>query len=131
MSHFLATHAAELGREAPVLSDAEAEFLMMYKWPGNVRELENLAKRIVLLGDSARAIQELQQMPKVESGRREEPGSLSLKAAARTASRKAERDMITKALELTHWNRKRAAEHLQISYNSLLYKIRQTGLEEE
>ena len=129
--YFLAKHAAELGREAPVVSDNEMEFLMMHDWPGNVRELENLGRRVVLLGDSAKAIQELRERPVLESGHWEEPRSLSLKAAARTASRKAERDLIAKALELTHWNRKRAAQQLQISYKSLLYKIKQTGLEEE
>jgi len=131
MSYFLAKHAAELGREAPALSDIEMEFLMMHDWPGNVRELENLARRIVLLGDSARAIRELGEMPKLESADREEPRGVSLKAAARTASRRAERDLIAKALELTHWNRKRAAQQLQISYKSLLYKIKETGLEEK
>jgi len=70
-------------------------------------------------------------MPKLELSRSEEPRSFSLKAAARTASRQAERDLIAKALERTHWNRKRAAQELQISYKSLLYKIKQTGLEEE
>src|SRR5256886_10912735 len=54
----------------------------------------------------------------------------SLKVAARTASRQAERDLIAEALERTHWNRKRAARELQISYKSLLYKIKQAGLED-
>jgi len=48
---------------------------------------------------------------------------------ARTASRQAERELIREALERTHWNRKRAAEQLKISYKSLLYKIKQTDLE--
>ena len=37
----------------------------------------------------------------------------------------AERDLIMKALEKTHWNRKQAAKQLQISYKALLYKIKQ------
>jgi two-component system response regulator AtoC len=45
--------------------------------------------------------------------------------AARAASRLTERELILKALERTHWNRKRAAQELQISYKSLLYKIKQ------
>jgi two-component system response regulator AtoC len=53
----------------------------------------------------------------------------SLKVASRAASRHTERELIQKALERTHWNRKRAAHDLQISYKSLLYKIKQTGLE--
>lgn len=130
LAHFLAKHAAELGREAPALPDEEMEFLGTYDWPGNVRELENLARRIVLLGDSRRAIEELGEMPRLEPAQKEDQ-SFSLKAAARTASRRAERDLIAKALERTHWNRKRAAQELQISYKSLLYKIKQTGLEEK
>lgn len=129
LAHFLAKHAAELEREAPAISDAEKEFLVTHDWPGNVRELENLARRIVLLGDPGGAIEELEQMPRLERTPQDEPRSFSLKAAARTASRKAERDLIAKALERTHWNRKRAAQELQISYKSLLYKIKQTGLE--
>jgi len=131
MEHFLAKHAAELGRDALALSDKDLEFLASHDWPGNVRELENLARRMVVLGGSERAIEELSEMPKLELSRREEPRSFSLKAAARTASRQAERDLIAKALERTHWNRKRAAQELQISYKSLLYKIKQTGLEKE
>jgi len=129
MGHFLKKHASELGREIPMLSDREMEFLRTHGWPGNVRELENLARRIVLLGDSRSAIEELRSLPTLELKGGDEPGAISLKVAARAASRQTERDLISKALERTHWNRKRAAQELQISYKSLLYKIKQTGLE--
>jgi len=131
MRHFLAKHAGELGREATALSEAELEFLVTHDWPGNIRELENLARRIVLLGDFGKALEELGGMRRLESTQAEQPLAFSLKAAARTASRRAERDLIAKALERTHWNRKRAARELQISYKSLLYKIKQTGLEDK
>jgi two-component system response regulator AtoC len=36
--------------------------------------------------------------------------------------------MILKALARTRWNRKRAAQELQISYKSLLYKLKQIGV---
>jgi two-component system response regulator AtoC len=129
LEHFLAKHAAALGREVFGVSDKELEQLGTHDWPGNVRELENLARKIAVLGDTRRAIDELRETPKLESTIPEEPRTYSLKVAARAASRKAERDMISKALERTHWNRKRAAQELQISYKSLLYKIKQTGLE--
>lgn len=129
MQHFLTKYAAELGREVPVLSDRDMQFLERHDWPGNVRELENLARKIVVLGDTWKAIDELHETPKVEATLPEEPRLFSLKVAARAASRRAERDLIAKALERTHWNRKRAAQELQISYKSLLYKIKQTGLE--
>ena len=129
LEHFLAKHAAELGREVPTLNEKEMDPLGTHHWPGNVRELENLARKIAVFGDSRKAIDELREMQRLEPMVSEEPRSLSLKVAARAASRRAERDLISKALERTHWNRKRAAQELQISYKSLLYKIKQTGLE--
>lgn len=131
MEHFLAKHAAAVGRGAPILSDKDREFLQSHSWPGNIRELENLARKIVVLGDSKRAMEELQEMSAMGSAHATDSQGLSLKAAARAASRRTERDLIAKALERTHWNRKRAALELQISYKSLLYKIKQTGLEEK
>jgi len=129
LEHFLAKHAEALGREAPLLTDKEKEYLGTHDWPGNIRELENFARRIVLLGDSRRAMDEFRESPTLERTDMDEPHGVPLKVAARTASRQAERDLIAKALERTHWNRKRAARELQISYKSLLYKIKQTGLE--
>ncbi|MGH9791484.1 MAG: helix-turn-helix domain-containing protein, partial [Candidatus Acidiferrales bacterium] len=57
-------------------------------------------------------------------------GGLSLKEAARAASRHAERELILKVLGRTRWNRKRAAQELRISYKALLYKLKQIGLED-
>lgn len=128
MEHFLAKHA-EPGCKVPVLNQAETAILTMHDWPGNIRELENLAKRIIALGDAARVLDGFRPIAKAMSRWPEKPQEFSLKVAARAASRQAERELILKALEKTRWNRKRAASDLQISYKSLLYKIKQTGLE--
>ncbi len=128
MEYFLARHAAP-GRSIPVLCQAETAILMKHDWPGNIRELENLAKRMIALGGASRALDGFQPIAKAESRISEKPQEFSLKVAARAASRQAERELILKALEKTRWNRKRAASDLQISYKSLLYKIKQTGLE--
>ena len=128
MEYFLAKHAAP-GRRIPVLCQAETAILMKHDWPGNIRELENLAKRMIALGGASRALDGFQPIAKAESRISEKPQEFSLKVAARAASRQAERELILKALEKTRWNRKRAASDLQISYKSLLYKIKQTGLE--
>ncbi len=55
-------------------------------------------------------------------------GGVSLKEIARTAAQAAERAAILSALQQTHWNRVRAAELLNISYRTLLYKIKGFGL---
>ncbi len=39
-----------------------------------------------------------------------------------------EHDVILKVLQDNHWNRRKAAQVLKISYRALLYKVRQAGL---
>jgi len=127
---FLTKHAAQLNRPRPALSPRTLAILIENTWPGNVRELENIVKSIVALGDEDLAMSQLVAMRSearpVATNRRND----SLKAAARAASREAERELILKALARTRWNRKRAAQELQISYKSLLYKLKQIGAEE-
>ncbi|MGH9408082.1 MAG: sigma-54 interaction domain-containing protein [Vicinamibacterales bacterium] len=53
----------------------------------------------------------------------------SLKDIARTAAREAERELISRTLQQTRWNRREAAEILGISYKALLYKIKEAELD--
>jgi len=122
--YFLEKHASEAGKRTPALSAEDEDLLKSHNWPGNVRELENLARRIVALGDARSVMGEFRQ-PVLQSMSQELRRPASLKAVAREASRLAEKDLILRALEKTHWNRKQAAKQLQISYKALLYKIKQ------
>jgi DNA-binding NtrC family response regulator len=125
---FLTKYAAEFGRPRPSLSPRALRMLLDYSWPGNIRELENAVKKIVALGAENLALPDLVAEPAEIRTEVNETRSYSLKAAARAASREAEREMILEALARTRWNRKRAAQELQISYKSLLYKLKQIGL---
>ncbi|HXW56405.1 MAG TPA: sigma 54-interacting transcriptional regulator [Candidatus Cybelea sp.] len=125
--HFLTKHAADLHKPRPMLSQKCLEALLSYAWPGNVRELENMVKKIVAMNDESLAISDLAASPHPAGAVAPLPARCSLKAAARAASRKAERQMILEALARTRWNRKRAAQELQISYKSLLCKLKQIG----
>lgn len=128
---FVKKHAWQLGRPRPSVSPRTLEIFQNYSWPGNIRELENMVKKIVALGDENLAAAELATpIPEPRMDRVAEARSYSLKAAARAASREAERELIMKALTRTRWNRKRAAQELQISYKSLLYKLKQIGFED-
>jgi two-component system response regulator AtoC len=132
LEFMLTKHAAQLGRPRPVLSPRTLRVFLSHSWPGNIRELENAVKKIVALGDERLALTEIEEVPaevKTGTGTPEVRG-FSLKAAARAASREAEREMILKALARTRWNRKRAAQELQISYKSLLYKLKQIGVQD-
>ncbi len=123
---FLAKYARDFRRPKPLLSAETLQLFLDYGWPGNVRELEDAAKAIVALGDEALAMGGLRAML-VKSERGGNGGAVSLKQAARAASREAEKELILKVLTRTRWNRRRAAQELQISYKALLYKLKQIG----
>ncbi len=124
MEHFLRKLAREFRLAVPVVSPPTQQLFQDYAWPGNLRELEEAAKVLVALGDEQVAMGGLRALLRNpdEAG---QGGTISLKAAARAASREAEKELILKALTRTRWNRRRAAEQLQISYKALLYKLKQ------
>jgi DNA-binding NtrC family response regulator len=128
---FLRKHCAQLGKPQPSLSPGTLRMFLDHTWPGNIRELENCVKSVVVLGEDQLAVAGLGvSATETRATRTVETPVHSLKAAARAASREAERGLILEALARTRWNRKRAAEELQISYKSLLYKLKQIGLKE-
>jgi two-component system response regulator AtoC len=126
---FLSAAARDFCRAVPVLSPETQNFFLEYNWPGNIRELKDAARAIVALGDETLAMGGLRSLLRRvdRSGNGEK---ISLKDAARAASREAEREIILQVLTRTRWNRRRAAQELQISYKALLYKLKQIGYEE-
>jgi len=127
--HFLEKFGRDFQRAVPLLSQETQRLFQEYSWPGNVRELENAAKAIVALGDETVAMGGLRAMLR-RPNPGGESGQVSLKQAARAASREAERELILQVLARTRWNRRRAAKELQISYKALLYKLKQMGCSE-
>ena len=126
---FLAAAARDFCRAVPALSRETESFFLEYHWPGNIRELKDAARAIVALGDETLAMGGLRSL--LRRADRGGPGEkISLKDAARAASREAERELILHVLTRTRWNRRRAAQELQISYKALLYKLKQIGCEE-
>jgi len=126
---FLAAAARDFCRAVPALSPVTQSFFLEYNWPGNIRELKDAARAIVALGDETLAMGGLRSLlRRVDRGGSGE--KISLKDAARAASREAEREIILQVLTRTRWNRRRAAQELQISYKALLYKLKQIGYEQ-
>jgi two-component system, NtrC family, response regulator AtoC len=125
---FLTAAARDLSRAVPVLSPATQRFFLEYHWPGNIGELEDAARAIVALGDEALAMGGLRSL--LRRADRSNGEKISLKEAAKAASREAEKELILQVLTRTRWNRRRAAQELQISYKALLYKLKQIGYEE-
>jgi two-component system, NtrC family, response regulator AtoC len=131
---FLNKYSNLLSRQQPRIKNSTMALLLEHSWPGNVRELENVARKIVVLGNDELAISDLavnteDQPPANSFSNGPNTRARSLKQAARQASREAERHLILESLERTHWNRKQSARELQISYKALLYKLKQLELD--
>jgi DNA-binding NtrC family response regulator len=128
VGHFLERYAREFRRAVPSLSAETMRLFQDYSWPGNLHELADAARVLVALGDEQLAMGGLRALlhkaPANGNGQQ-----TSLKAASRAASHEAEKEMILSVLARTRWNRRRAAQELQISYKALLYKLKQIGYE--
>jgi two-component system response regulator AtoC len=142
--YFLDTYNEKYGKNIQINKEDIYPMLVSYQWPGNVRELKNQVKRLVILGNIEEMIQYLKGggTPIVEKRPQEfkdrglemvassDPAEIMpLKVAAKEATLKAEREMILRALRGTNWNKKKAANLLQVSYKALLYKIKECGIE--
>ncbi len=138
VDYFLDRYADQYNRPGARVPDDLLAEMTAYHWPGNVRELENYMKRIVVVGDADGVRREIRNSRRSEAARvnsgeeRPDPSEYegkTLREVSRKASQEAERVVLEKVLQKTRWNRKKAADHLDISYKALLYKIRECGLE--
>jgi len=127
VNHFTVIYAKKFSRPIKGADDEAMKYLISYPWPGNVRELENAIERAVILEDADMIKSE--NLPFIK-----EPSAISHQPSANTgfsikkAEEAIEKELITKALEMTHGNKTKAAELLEISHRALLYKIKGYGL---
>lgn len=129
--HFIKKAATAFKCDQLPISPVLMHALVNHSWPGNLRELENVMKRYLVLADEPTILSDLRPRPGdrvltgVENG---SVASLGLKGVVRDLKGDAESIVITEALNKHAWNRKATAIDLQISYEALLYKIKQYGI---
>ncbi|MGE5581355.1 MAG: sigma-54-dependent transcriptional regulator [Bacillota bacterium] len=129
IKHFLLKYSEDYNKPVKTISAPLVDLLKNYHWPGNVRELRNIVERIVVLGEKDFHPEEHLKLP--GSANEKESGFEvpSLKAVRTKFTDAKEREIIRDALERTRWNKKRAAEMLEISRKSLYEKMAKYGLE--
>lgn len=132
VEYFINRYCLEINTPLKSISKDALDLLMNYRWKGNVRELENAIERAVILCDGETITPE-QFLFSSQSGRvfleGTPPPEGSLETVAKEALRKAETQRIAGALRETKGNKSRAAEILQVSYKTLLTKIKEYGIE--
>ena len=129
---FLRKYADIFDKKYVPLTKSTLGVFHSYHWPGNVRELENIIKKIVVLENQESALQDIGIVSKSsateDSDTNAQTQKFSLKKVGKMAAQEAEKQLILDTLLQTRWNRKKAADLLDISYKALLYKIKQSGI---
>lgn len=122
---FIKKQTASLNTGHKSLSAEAIEVLMKRQWKGNIRELENSIERALILSDGDTLGPSLFNGPVGTANTVASVGEpQSLEDASKRASRIAEERMIRDALKNTAGNKTKAAVLLNVSYKTLLTKIK-------
>lgn len=146
MDYFIIESSLKNNKCIVIPSKKTRETLYAYHWPGNVDELRNYMYRVSAEGHEScifnnNSIQKIlkssgQENPLKATGIDPLPEAHEIKAFIPTAENlslrsicdefvaRTEKRLMKKALESTNWNRKKAAALLNISYKSMLNKIK-------
>jgi transcriptional regulator with PAS, ATPase and Fis domain len=73
LDHFLERSQREANKSGIRISDAAAEYLLLYHWPGNVRELANEIRRAVALAEAGAVLMPEHLSPRIAATRRTVP----------------------------------------------------------
>jgi DNA-binding NtrC family response regulator len=151
MDHFIERYFRRRSEDVPPISDAVRQAFLRYRWPGNVRELENACERIaqmctcgtVGIGCVAASVLlhgdgPLPELPGGPPSSVERPAFEAVAAPASVTEdapislddriRELEAGLIGWALKVSHGNKSRAAELLQIKRSTLGDRINRCGL---
>jgi two-component system response regulator PilR (NtrC family) len=138
-SHLLQRIATAAGIEMQYELDKSAlQALADYQFPGNVRELENILERACALSNSSQLTASDLHLPEAQVGTPAGAGEKVITELAPEAAfgqlddylESVERDILTRALETSRWNKTAAAKLLGISFRSLRYRLKKLNLDD-
>jgi two-component system, NtrC family, response regulator HydG len=123
VKYFLGKMRVETGRSVEIIPQETMDMILAHSWPGNVRELENTLRRAVLLSKRNALLPESLHL---EGERDQEKLPLMIKPL-----HEVEREHIQNVLLYTNYEKKRAAEILDISRPTLDRRVKEYCLEEQ
>lgn len=132
VDHFISYYSKEMKKEVKRISPEAMDLLMAHPWTGNVRELQNAIERAIILSDDSELLPEhfgLKPKAQGDLSLRDISIEGTLQEVSDNVTRLVESKLIRKVLGETGGNKTRAAEILQVSYKTLLTKIKDYGLE--
>ncbi len=135
--YFVERFCRDLKKKPLVLSPPALDELQRYQWPGNVRELQNCIERAVILADGDAILPRHLNLSFVQASPADAPPSPwtqidlsgTLTEVTRRVTAEVERLKIEEALDEADNNKGRAAELLQVSYKTLLAKLKEHHIE--
>jgi len=130
VEHFIASLSDGVRAGGKIIAPEAVDMLVNYPWKGNVRELKNAIERAIILSDGDTITPDHLSLSPVQgaSALTDVPMSGTLGDVAREALRIAETGRIRKALKDCGGNKTRAAKELEVSYKTLLTKIKEYGI---
>jgi two-component system response regulator AtoC len=130
--HFIKKHSQEMGKDIQDISPEAMKLLLKCEWRGNVRELENALERAIVMteGDTITTEHLPADLFKAESDilLKIPESRISLKEVMQEITQMTEKELILRALQQTENNRTKAAQLLQISHRTLMYKLKEYNL---
>jgi two-component system response regulator PilR (NtrC family) len=125
INSFIDKYSKMFGKQSTNISSYVMELLMNYDFPGNVRELQNIIERGVAMGSSNIILPDSLPFgtPKFDIDMTENGLDLNYELD------KFEKGLIEKALQITKGSKKKAADLLKISFDSLRHRIDKLGIE--
>ena len=125
INNFVEKYAQMFGKEVRTISSYAMELLINYAFPGNIRELENIIERSVAMESSNIILPENLTFGESNFDIEITDKGIDLNAELE----KIEKVMIEKALQKTKGSKTKAAELLNVTLDSLRYRIEKLGVE--